>query len=254
MRDAVRDAFKSVSSGYSTDRVLVDPELNAKFLEACWALGCQATAEQLNQTLLNIRKSGALSEYKTTKRARFDDENDYCFAGEIAARFLERRDSVTLDKILCCPDLVIEFDRIAERICPGYSALQYRWAALNLRKRRSLKPELVSHVVRSIQVINTSVRDLNTTCLPTDQGIYIFFDSHGTLYIGESLNLRKRLVKHLEHSDNRGLARWLWEHGDFDLNLEIQVLPQETATRTRRALEYELIQSRKPAFNVLGQG
>ncbi len=253
MRKEVINAFKSVSNGYSIDRVLVDPTLNIHFLDACRKLGCQDSAEKLNQTLLNIRKSGALTDYRTTKQTRLKDANDYCFASEIAARFLERRDGLSLDKILCCPTLVLEFDQIASRICPDYSPLQYRWAALNLRKRRSLKPEPVSHVVRSEQDINISVDDIDTSSLPLNQGIYIFFDSQQTLYVGESQNLKKRLEKHLDHSDNKGLARWLWEHGDSDLNLDMRVLPKKTTTRTRRALEYELIQSRKPLFNVLGR-
>ena len=81
----------------------------------------------------------------------------------------------------------------------------------------------------------------------------MFFSSRGALYIGESTNLRKRIEKHLEHSDNKGLAQWLWEHGADDLHLEFHVLPDSTTTRTRRALEAELIESRRPEFNVKGR-
>ncbi len=70
------------------------------------------------------------------------------------------------------------------------------------------------------------------------------------LYIGEAENLNSRIRKHIDHSDNRGLARWFWEQGFGDLFLEIHLLPAETTTRVRRALELELIRSRNPEFNV----
>jgi excinuclease UvrABC nuclease subunit len=50
------------------------------------------------------------------------------------------------------------------------------------------------------------------------------------LYVGEAINLRKRLRKHLDHSDNKGLARWLWENGATDLHLKIHVLEATAIT------------------------
>jgi hypothetical protein len=55
----------------------------------------------------------------------------------------------------------------------------------------------------------------------------------------------------MDHSDNRGLARWLWEHGTDAVYVEWQVLPPTTPTRTRKAMETELIRSRQPLFNVM---
>jgi excinuclease UvrABC nuclease subunit len=81
--------------------------------------------------------------------------------------------------------------------------------------------------------------------------LYLFLQSRGVLYIGECQNLRKRIGKHLDHSDNKGLAHWLWEHGTQDMHLEYHVLPAGTAARIRKALEAELIGSRKPVFNVV---
>jgi hypothetical protein len=56
----------------------------------------------------------------------------------------------------------------------------------------------------------------------------------------------------LDHSDNKGLARWLWENGIRDLHVEYHVLPAGTTARVRKALEMELICSRNPIFNVAG--
>jgi hypothetical protein len=54
----------------------------------------------------------------------------------------------------------------------------------------------------------------------------------------------------LDHSDNKGLARWVWEQGPDELHLEIHVLPDGTPTKVRRALEMEFIRSRESIFNV----
>ena len=178
------------------------------------------------------------------------DEDDYRFAAEIAVRFLERRDGISLDAIICNPDKASEFDRVAQRIAPGYSPLQYRWAALNLRKAKRLAPELVGRIAPPVRVINVPVSDIVPDDLPLSQGLYLFFAAQQLLYVGETENLRKRLKKHLQHSDNQGLARWIWEFGTQSLHLEMQILEDQTKAHTRKALELELIRSRQPIFNI----
>ena len=249
-KQSVCNAFKAIAEGFSTDRVIADPDLNQAFLRECREQALTASDEDLNKCLLNARKANHLSDYKTTKQTSFADSDDYEFASEMGIRFLERRDQSTLDQVLCSPKLAAEFDEIAARICPGYSPLQYRWAALALRKKRRLKPEHMAHVIQPVQVLNVTVASISQMHIPATQGLYVFFDRTRVLYVGESGNLRKRITKHLEHSDNKGLARWLWDHGSDDLSLEVQVLPEDTSTRSRKALEAELIISRCPEFNV----
>lgn len=246
----IRDACLGVRDGYSPDRVVADPTLNDRFVVACRAKDLPDPPEILNRGLLNLRKAGGLVDCGRSRRTLFKDQSDYIFASEISVRFLERRDGVTLDDIICAPSRAKEFDEIAARITPGYSALQYRWAALSLRKRRRLKPERVAHVLGRAEVVNRPVDNLDVAEIPASQGVYLFFDSTATLYVGESENLRKRVSKHLEHSDNKGFARWLWECGSESLHIECQILPGATSSKSRKALEAELIESRRPVFNV----
>ncbi len=250
MDSKIVEVFLSVSQGYSPDRIVADPRLNANFLSECNRAGLALAKNALNKGLLNARKAGHLKGHKTSKRTSFKNEDDYLFAAEIAVRFLEKRDDVTLDDIICDPDQVKEFDKLASSLCPGYSLLQYRWAALNLRKSSKLKPELLSHVVRPVGVRLGPVSELVLSALPRTQGLYIFYGGGATLYVGEAGNLRLRLEKHLDHSDSKALARWFWEHGFSDVNLEIQELPETTTGKVRKALESELITSRHPLFNV----
>jgi hypothetical protein len=249
MKSKLIAAFDATCQGFSPDRVVADPVLNAAFVAEASGLALTESAAILNRSLLNLRKQGDLPNRKS-KRTSFPDEGDYRFAAEMAIRFLERREGISLDSIICDPALAAEFDSIAAMIAPGYSPLQYRWAALNLRKMNRLKPELLARVAPPISVDTFQIKHFDLKCVPNQQGLYMFFTSAQVLYIGEAENLYKRLKKHLDHSDNKGLARWMWEYGTGDLHLELQTLAAETITAVRRALETELIRSRSPLFNV----
>jgi hypothetical protein len=58
------------------------------------------------------------------------------------------------------------------------------------------------------------------------------------------------VAKHLDHSDNKSLARWFWSNGFSRVHLELQILDETTTTKVRKALEAELIASRRPIFNI----
>jgi len=250
VRGEIREAFLTVCEGYSADRVVADPVLNERFLNVCRQRGLTGSAAELNTHLLNARKSRWLAGLPRAKKTSFADEDQYRFASEVAARFLEHHRGVSVDQVICNPAIVAEFDTLAAGIAPGYTSLQYRWAALNLRKSRRLRPETISHVVPSSSSDLGAIEDLDVNRIPATQGVYIFYSTTATLYVGETTNLCKRISKHLDHSDNKGLAHWFWENGFSKVHLEIRVLPERTPRRVRAALERELIVSRKPVFNI----
>lgn len=250
--DIIRNAFLAAHDGFSTDRVVADPELNQRFLKKCREAGLTQSDFSLNKSLLNLRKSGQLSQLPKAKRTTFEDE-DYRFAAEMAIRHLERRDETTLDNLLCDPVQAAKFDKLCEQLAPGFSPLRYRWCALSLRKQRKLSPELVAQVVGVVEALRFSKDGLKPENLPTQQGVYLFLTKSEVLYIGEASNLKTRLGKHLEHSDNKLLARWLWDHPEQELFVELQLLPDGTSTRVRKAFEAELIHNRKPLFNIQQQ-
>jgi hypothetical protein len=252
-RATLANVFARVHEGFSADRVIADPKTNKMFVAECAKCGLTASAPELNRALLNLRKSGGFLA-KTTRETSFDDE-DYRFASEIAIRILERRDGVTLDDVLCDPHRATEFDSIAASLAPGYTPLEYRWAALALRKERSLSPEIVSRVLRPDEVHLVRLCELNLDSIPRLPGIYVFLDtsSRQALYVGEASNLRQRLGKHVEHSDNKMLARHLWDNGIENVQLEYYVLPEGISKRELRALELEQIQRRHPPFNISGK-
>jgi hypothetical protein len=253
MNDEVFQAFLRVRNGYSPDAVIADPALNAQFLLACRELGAEGLDFELNQCLYNLRKSRRLGGHPTTRRVCLGRQDQYNFAAEIAARFLERRESTTLDRIICDPALAQDFDKLAQELAPGFTPFEYRFAALNLRKKRRLRPEVSPKLLAATQVESFPVAGIDINRIPQGQGIYLFYyRGEGLLYLGEARNLRDRIRKHLDHSDRKELARWLWEHGVDRLLLETHVFPVGTTNAARRAVELELIRSRRPRFNILG--
>lgn len=248
MNPQIKDAFQETSDGWSVDRVIADAEMNAHFIPACRRRGLGDPAVDLNMMLMNARKRGGFS--RCTRRTTVRNPDAYRFGAEIAIRSLERKHRITLDRVLCDPVMAREFDSIASAIAPGFTSLEYRWAALGLRKTSRLKPEIIGRAVPTQVFGPYAVAEFDLQRVPTEQGVYIISSLEKTLYVGEAKNLQTRLKKHLDHSDNKFLARYLWESGSEQILIEYRVLPAGTRTDVRKAVEIELIRSRRAEFNV----
>ena len=137
-------AFLEVRESHSTDYVVADPGLNRRFLRRCRELGAVGTDFDLNWALFNARKSRYLTDLPKTKRYTVSRSDEFDYASEMAIRYVQRhvqeeeKRDVSLDKIICDPDLAAEFDRIAGQLASGFTPLEYRWVALGLRKARRL--------------------------------------------------------------------------------------------------------------------
>jgi site-specific DNA-methyltransferase (adenine-specific) len=191
------DAFKTVSKGYSLDRVIADRELNEALGSACRSLGLPGDRTTWNTRLFRMRKAGKLADVSTEKRTEipWPDCDRFLFASEIAWNRMLKRGYPGLDDILCNPRAADEFDEIARRYSPGFKSLEYRWGALKLRKearRRSLRSE----VLVPVKLNRTEdPRKVNFRHIPAAPGLYVIIaaDGQSNLYCGETLNLRTRL-------------------------------------------------------------
>jgi site-specific DNA-methyltransferase (adenine-specific) len=193
MIDKIKLAFLDVRNDLAPDVIIADPHLNKLFIKACQARGLSDSVSSLNIALLNARRNSHLTGLPKSKRTIVRNQDEYIFASEMAVRFLERRDQVSLDAILCDPKRAKEFDKIAMKLAPGFSSFEYRWAALGLRKRRRLRPEMLVRVVKPKSMNQSSVKDLVINDIPPLSGLYVFYISNCALYVGETENLRKRI-------------------------------------------------------------
>jgi len=254
LESKVIEAFGMTADGWSVDEVVLHDERRRAFLEGCKSVGAEGDEKQLFETLLRVRKGGRL-EKRSTRSERVSVE-DYTIAAEIAARRVGDERKVHFDEILCDPELLNRFDRIAGELSPEAENYLLRKAALRLRKSRQLRPELAVQAndwkvrIRDYTLDELTAQLSQVTSRP---GIYIFRDASGYLYIGQTNNLRERLTHHLEQSDRDQLRRYLLEKSGVDLRIELHEFedgsPGEKLA-ARRAYESELIRSREPRLNL----
>ncbi len=250
----LRETFSKEHDGWSLDEVMLSDTLRSKIVEAIRDAFPIIEEKYVWEELIRLRKSGKLQS-NTTRREQ-TEYGDALVAAEIAARRMQDEQNVTFDQVLIDPVLLKQYDEYARAIDPDSDAYQLRKAALRLRKSRQLKPELVLRVTdwkRDFLTMSVEEAKKRIDSFPKRPGIYIFRDSTGFLYIGQSNNLRERLTKHLAESDRKNLSDYLLRNAADDLMLEIHVFregsPAEQTT-VREAYESELIRSRKPRLNL----
>lgn len=259
IKAAVIDAFGAVHDGWSSDEVLLQDELNSRFIAECRKRCPSTNAGEFNWRLINLRKASQLSGFEVTKRNNHRHDA-YRHAAEIAARLVTDRHEVSTDRMLCSAEIRAEFDRIAGDLARDIPVYRLRKAAFGLRKSRRLRPELVVRVANWGREIRSATVDelrKEASAIPTSPGVYIFRDAGGYLYVGEAADLRKRLSEHLAKSDRAALASYLERRRGqgygSTVTVEMHVFPPDSPAakvRMRRAYESELIASRRPRFNV----
>jgi site-specific DNA-methyltransferase (adenine-specific) len=247
---SIIQALGEVRDGYSADRVVADPQLDRKFLRRCRELGLAGTDYELNWALLNARKSGLMSDLPSTKRSRHPapvrDPDQFEYASELAVRHLQQLKDVSLDQIICDPDLATEFDDYAARLAPGHTPVEYRWMALGLRKAGRLQQKKVASLqIPELQTI-CRVPDLSITSLPVASGLYLFTSSGTPVFLSQTDNLRHRIERHMEVSGSLGLPEWLWDQGPLDLSMA--EMPG-VARATRQTAEIVLVKRLHPILN-----
>ncbi len=223
--DVVTAAFREVHDGWSSDDVVLKDDLNADFLAKCQEKLPDVTAADCNWTLLNLRKAGRLGV--VARQRERTDHDDYQHAAEIAARYVMDKYEQSIDRLLCDPERRAEFDKVAVAVAPDVEPYQLRKAAFGLRKARRLQPELVVRIADwDKQVVQWPAADIvaDGKLVPDAPGIYIFRDSTGYLYIGEASSLKHRVNQHLDHSDRKSLAHYLWEKENRVITVELHVL------------------------------
>jgi hypothetical protein len=256
--DIVRTAYRSVHEGWSSDRLIADPDMDARFIQACWRLGAQAPQSWLNHLLMNARKRKILGKTEGAMRYHVDPAvmDQYLFASEFAARILQDRavaaggKRITVDHILCDPDWGREFDTLAKAISPGFTSLDYRWAAFAIRKAQS---RAASDVVADNSFVRLGRFDaIKSTQISAVAGFLWIRSSEIELYIGHSQNLKTQIERILDFRVDRllvdlplfrSVGKTQWELGIFEQ-------PNSSVTR-RDPLKNGLVSKNKPRLNAL---
>jgi site-specific DNA-methyltransferase (adenine-specific) len=249
--EKIMQAYLEVRDSYSADKVIADPELDRKFLRRCRELGLAGTDFELNWKLMNARKASKLSGLSDLIKTRsysvgkVIDEFEY--ASELAVRYMQQSKDASLDQIICDPELAEEFDTYAARLAPGFSSLQYRWAAFGLRKagRLGKKVDQIGEIPELEPFGRVSGLELGK--IPEIGGLYLFSSRDKPVFASQTENLRHRLERHIKVSGS-GLPCWLWDVRREPLQLAAASLPGINRS-LRQAMELVLVRQWKPVLN-----
>ena len=242
------EAFRLTYDGYSADRLVADPELNANFVKACSRLGLVGDARIWNSLLFRIRKAGKLTQFPASHMTSmtWEDCDEYLFASEIAYRQMMDRGVGGLDAILCDPALAAEFDQIAASFAPERSSLEYRWAALKLRKEARFARTRGASLSPDKLLISAPVElgQLDVADVPESSGMYVLRgESSDPLYVGETLNLRRRLSQF-----DADVVSSVWE--GLAGTLQIEMAPTGDAPPELLAWQSRLARHHRPKLNI----
>ncbi len=251
--EAIVTAFEKSNAGFSVDRVMADPVLAADFQTACDRIDVPGTAAERNRELFRLRKSGAIKfeGIATSQPTTFDWHplSRCMFASEIAWRSLvDERPGQSLDEILADPRLASQFDAIAERFAPGFRPLEYRWAALSLRKKASAAKKHADDGLPLEDLAETvTVERLleQPNLIPARPGVYVIRSATTFLYSGETIDLRERLATHFVNE--RVTAQWT-SRGP---SIEVLYASCETIDDHRLARQCILVRRYQPTFNMV---
>ena len=256
LKDVVSAAFVETHQGFSSDEVILQSKLNKSFIDACQKQLPNTDAARFNWALINLRKAGKLPAITSRRNTNSTVSPEARHIGEICARVVMDRHGVSIDRVMTDPKLRQQFDTSAQKMSADVDLYQARKAAFRLRKTRKLKPELITRIAdwgRKVTEYRADELAADTSVLPESPGIYLFRDVSGYLYIGEAINLRKRLAQHLDESDRKALGNYLAEQGSEGIIVEVHTFAKDARIKeigVRRAYESELIRSREPRFNV----
>jgi DNA modification methylase len=196
-------AFIAACNGFSSDRVIADPDLNGRFLQICRHFGLDGQPYDWNRRLMNLRKAGLLKELPAPKKTRLTEKeiDDYSYACEIAMREWKNREQ-TLDHVICDPDEAAKFDDyVRSMVSESVSSFKIRWVALHIRKR-AFKISKAGKDLQDLEDLPTncwSVASLDCRDLPESAGLYwLKNQANQRLYVGRTFDLRRRFALQFE--------------------------------------------------------
>ena len=255
-------AFEETRNGVSPDRLLADPVLTAKFNARCKALGVEAAPVTINHRLLQFRKNPpkGIKLARSTERGHPLDHSGYIHASELASKQMNYRRGVTIDDIIADPAIGGEFDHLANTIAPGWTPVEYRLAALYVRKvtrvcdlkdKRLFEEATVASI--DAELVNVgNLAEINDCDLPDRPGIYALTEvteNSRDLYISRSEDLRLGVAPFRNSQLFSALGNHLWSPRLEEIQVNLFSGEEFRGVNTR-IWELKMINERSPVFNL----
>ncbi len=209
----VRAAWGSLYRPLPEDHVVSHPQVNQEFLARCRALGAGVPDRELNHALLNARKAGFMTGCARETVEQLDPEtaDRISHACELAGRYVQlqvaarRGAQPSIDRILCDPHLREMFDEAAQTMLPApviadesRQAYLMRLGLIRLRKLGSARARRRVEESPSLGSRSVDVGRFNPESVPNEPGIYEVRTDDEHLFVGSTVDLRRRLRAHWE--------------------------------------------------------
>lgn len=254
------DAFLQTSDGYTVDRVIADPELDGRFLAECAKANLDVAPRLFNQTLFNLRRAGRFQALPTRAITEYawDKTDQYSFGSEIAWRQISDQFGTDIDQVFCDPELAAQFDQIAAKFAPGFSPIEYRWAALKFLKLRSTAVDRSSRLSTITLPGRISCVDRKRwSKLDGEPGLYVVYDAdNAPLYAGESLNLGRRLSR--QFASKKPVAGSVERGADLSVSIvpyssipNVELCEGNALRTWLSAYQLQLVRRESPRLNYL---
>src|SRR6516225_9586945 len=98
LKEVVKSAFLKVHGKRSTDDVIIDDDLNKRFIASCQTELPDVSPDVFNWCLYNLRKASGIGPVTEGRKKQRHDS--YLHAAEIAARFMEDKYKLNTDRVL----------------------------------------------------------------------------------------------------------------------------------------------------------
>jgi hypothetical protein len=257
----VAAAFETTREGFELDRVLVDPRLRKELVDECRRRGVIAPERDIFKRLQGFRKNDSAGvEFKPTKRRANIDVEGVFYAAELAFRQLNFVSSASVDAVITDPSVGAEFDEVCAALAPHGTSMQFRWAALKLRKTRCLSKEKVDalldirpSLIEMKLTERISLADFRVDRVPEERGVFSFTEQDGEpqyLYVGSARSLRDSVAPFEDATPFKLAGGEFWKPNLDRITLSYGIMKNSWLGASPRELGLRLIRSRHPLFNV----
>jgi hypothetical protein len=262
LRELVAKAYRSMFRVPPEDYTIINPTLNAEFIERCRRLGATTSEFALNKTLLNVRKAGGNSDVsRETIPAPAREAIDECgHATEIAASILQREQAVlgrsipSVDRMLCDPELRQRLDRYVQLLLGEADLAIVHFALLAFRKCGRASTGRLANVSMPERSLFASLNSLDPDDVPHVPGIYRITCRRSAVFVASTLSLHSRVCSHLQFG-GVGLLPNEFPFGvDGPLSIEIFSAPRQWQPRRLEAIARAWRFRMYPALNIRDTG
>jgi site-specific DNA-methyltransferase (adenine-specific) len=259
--DAVRDAkiiqaFAETHKGYALDRVLADPDLARRFVEKAHELGVDALPALINRRILRIRKAKELDVETTVKEKR--DLGPFLIPAELAFAKLSYQYDASYDDLLADPEIGAAFDALALKFGGAANVVDYRLAALHLRKNVRSRQSKERQELANLGISDLNKRwrpvgafaTISLNDVPAAEGIFALSEPNRYLYLTRYPNMREGVQRFRDQNLLGALANKFWTPSLDSISVQL-IRQQEAKGITLRLLELKALEVYRPIFNLL---